>query len=80
MSCPQCGRRVWFWQRRGEGDFHRWHLGCIAYYRRLVRALGLEADADGRGGRTAATVLDAGEAITIQTPTAGGYEKPKKTR
>src|SRR5436190_7389569 len=26
----------------------------------------------------AATVLDAGEAITIQTPTAGGYGKPKK--
>jgi len=25
-----------------------------------------------------ATVLDAGEAITIQTPTAGGYGKPKK--
>ena len=26
----------------------------------------------------AATVLDAGEAIIIQTPTAGGYGKPKK--
>jgi 5-oxoprolinase (ATP-hydrolysing) len=25
----------------------------------------------------AATALDAGEAITIQTPTAGGYGKPK---
>jgi len=28
----------------------------------------------------AATVLDAGEAIIIQTPTAGGYGKPKKAR
>ncbi len=58
---------------------------------RRVPPFGLDGGADGEVGENAvrrndgrtekldgcdATVLDAGEAIIIQTPTAGGYGKP----
>jgi 5-oxoprolinase (ATP-hydrolysing) len=60
---------------------------------RRIRPFGLAGGEDGEVGRNSvrrndgsieilqgadATVLDAGEAIVIQTPTAGGYGKPAR--
>jgi N-methylhydantoinase B/oxoprolinase/acetone carboxylase alpha subunit len=36
-----------------------------------------EATAGAGSGSKAATVIDAGEAVVIQTPTAGGYGDPR---
>jgi 5-oxoprolinase (ATP-hydrolysing) len=60
-----------------------------------VRPFGLAGGESGQVGRNSvrrkdgrieklegcdATVIDAGEAVTIQTPTAGGYGEPESSR